>query len=295
MAPHAHRLACAEGRAVRAAYAAALPGVVRRPVRAPRALECRVFSYSSLADLPEQVVSIRSFLQHVGRPTRYTVVSDGSHDAGARALLRAIDRAVDVADLADVARRDLPAPVRGYARTHPMGAKLALELSLPVEGATLYADADVLFLPGAGGDLTARIARDGGVPGWFLVDEEWAYLDRRLGAEGDAPVNAGMFLLHRPLDWDEALDRLERHAGGDYGFHTEQTVVHIAMHASGARGLDPRRYVIATDDMHALRDRHAGPDVVLRHYTTPVRHKLWCTLARLGRLRRRAQGHSSPG
>ena len=295
MAPPAHRLARAEGRAVRAAYAAALPVVARRRVHAPRALQCRAFAYSSLADLPEQVLSIRSFLQHVGRPTRYTVVSDGSHDAGARALLRAIDQAVDVADLADLVRPDLPAPVRAYARTHPMGAKLALELSLPVDGPILYADADVLFLPAASRDLTARIAGDGGVPGWFLVDEEWAYLDRRLHAGGDAPVNAGMFLLHRPLEWDEALDRLERHAAGDYGFHTEQTVVHIAMHASGARGLDPRRYVIATDDMHALRDRHAGPEVVLRHYTTPVRHKLWCTLARPGRLRRRAQGHSSPG
>ena len=295
MTPLAHRLARAQGRAVRAAYAAALPVVARRAVHAPRALGCRVFAYSSLADLPEQVVSIRSFLQHVGRPTRYTVVSDGSHDTGARALLRAIDPAVDVADLGELLRADLPEPVLAYARDDPMGTKLALELSLPVEGPTLYADADVLFLPGAGADLAGRIAGEDGVPGWFLVDEEWAYLDRRLRPDGDAPVNAGLFLLRRPLDWDEALDRLERHAAGDHGFHTEQTVVHVAMHASGARGLDPRRYVIATDDMHALRDRHAGPDVVLRHYTTPVRHKLWCTLARPGRLRHRAQGHSSAG
>jgi hypothetical protein len=259
------RLARAHGAALRAAYRAALPALARRRVPAAPALRCDVVAFSSQAHLPEQVVSIRSFLRHAGRPRRFRVLSDGTHTRRAAALLRAIDPCVEVA----------LAP----AAPDPMLAKLALETELGRHGPVVYADADVLFLPGAG-RLAALLDEPATAPAWFLRDCE-PYLDERLVTPAEAalpPVNGGVQVLFAPLDWAEPLARLP----AEPVFHTEQTLLHLAMHRSGARALDPRAFVVSTDDLRAWGDAFASPALALRHYTTPVRHKLWQALRRAG-------------
>ncbi len=257
----AARLARLAGGSVRRAYRAALPALARRPVAAPRVLPCEVVAFSSLADLPEQVASIRSFLRHAGRPASFRVCSDGTHTRAAARVLAALDPCVQV----------VPAP----PGSDPMLRKLALESSLGARPA-VYADADVLFGPGAAELAGLLAARD--APAWFLQDCE-PYLDRRVVTPAEAalaPVNGGFQVLLEPLDWADALGRLP----ADPVFHTEQTLLHVAMHRSGARALDPARYVVSMDDFRAWGDAHAGRPLALRHFTTPVRHKLWQAVAR---------------
>lgn len=265
---------------MRRAYTALLPALVRRRVAAPRAIDVDVVAFSCERDLPEQVASMRSFLRWAGRPREYLVVSDGTHTDASRALLARVDPCVRVADWTEVARRDLPARVADYAARSPMGKKLALELSLPRSGPTLYADADVLFFAGArelaGLDAGARYLRD--------CATGLEYMDPRLVADGEGrdPVNGGFFALAERPDWSEALARLARLRGAP-AFHTEQTLLHLTLSAAGARPLDAGRYVLSVDDLSAYRDLHAGPAIALRHYTTPVRHKFWCAVGRTPR------------
>jgi hypothetical protein len=157
-----------------------------------------------------------------------------------------------------------------------MGRKLAVELALPLDGPTVYLDSDVLAFAAAA-ELPALAGES-----WYLVDCEDVYLDRRLLRSHDeaaSPVNAGFLVLGRPPDWEDALARLAR-LDGEPGFHTEQTLVHLALHAAGARPLDARRYVVATDDMARRGDAHRPRGPVLRHYTSPVRHKFWRAVGR---------------
>ena len=91
-------------------------------------------------DLPEQAASLYSFLRHVGQPDRFIVVSDGSYSAESIRLLRRISPCVDVVGVADIIVVSLPEVVKAYAAGSPMGKKLALEISLPVEQATAYVD-----------------------------------------------------------------------------------------------------------------------------------------------------------
>ena len=76
-----YHLARAEGRAIRAIYAASLRSIVRRAITPPRDLPFEVYAYSGESALPEQIASIRSLLRHAGRPKKITIVSDGTYSA----------------------------------------------------------------------------------------------------------------------------------------------------------------------------------------------------------------------
>ena len=243
-----------------------------------------VFSFSSEKELPEQVASIRSFLTHVGVPTRFAVLSEGDHSVDSRDLLRSLHPRVDVIDWDRFARPDLPPVLRDYARMTWRGKKVAAVLSLPDGRPVLYADSDILFFPGAS---ELRSLGDGDERGpLYLPDCQvgHTFLDDRMlraGERGAEGVNSGFFFHTSSLDWRMPLDRLRRLPTRPRLF-AGQTVVHLAMHDARARPLDRARFVMATDDKSIAEDPYVGADTVLRHYVTPVRHKLWIELSRSG-------------
>jgi hypothetical protein len=266
-----------QGRLARRLYRIALPAIVRNRVLAPRSLPFDVFFYSGETTVPEQIRSIRSFLRHVGRPKYFTIISDGSHSNFSVRLLENVDPSVRVQLSVPQPPAGVPAGFRDYLTTHPTGRQLALIMSLPINGPSLYLDSDVLFFDGAA-DLVAR-AKENSVPAFYLTDCQFSGDPRLLlnATEQNQPVNTGVLLLFQKLDWSLASDRFLRLDSGP-NFFTNQTLVHIVMHASGAQPFDPARYVLQLDDQFVYADRYANPDLVLRHYVNPVRHKFWTSL-----------------
>lgn len=267
-----------EGELRRQSYRALLPTIVQRKFQPPCDVPLDVYSYSGEVMLPEQVRSIRSFLRHVGRPKSFTVVSDGSHSPRSIELLQTIDPVVSVRPTGEHLPPDLPEKFRHYVTTYPMGKQLGLIMSLPRNGPAFYVDSDVLFFRGAANlmkDIAATAA-----PALYLPDCQDCSADPRVlrqPNESGAPVNSGLVLVLRPLDWSLAIRRLLE-LEGEPNFFTNQTLVHLVMHANGALPLDPTRYVLQLDDQFIYPDRYAGPHLVLRHYVNPVRHKFWTTL-----------------
>lgn len=266
-----------EGATRRQAYRALLPAIVRLPVRPSREVPFGVFAYSNEDSVPEQVRSIRSFLQHVGRPTSYTVVSDGSHSRESIQLLQKIDPVVSVRPSGEELPPDLPVRFRRYVTTYPMGKQLGLIMSLPRNGPTLYADSDVLFFAGAHDLVHRAAARD--IPAFYLPDCQADSADKRIfraPREAAQPVNSGLLLLFQELDWSLGIERyLELE--GEPNFFTNQTIVHLVLHANGALPLDECKYVLRLDDQTIYPDRYACAHLALRHYVNPVRHKFWTT------------------
>ncbi len=279
MPNYGYHLARAEGHAVRSAYAAGLPLIVRRAIRPVAELPFEVFAYSGENALPEQVASIRSLLKHAGRSQKFTVVSDGSYSTRSIEILRSIDPSVAVSQVADWMPQDLPEPFRAYLGGHPTGKQLAVIMSLPVNGPTLYIDSDVLFFPGA--TALASAVADDLPPGWYLADCGVSADERlfREASERTNPVNTGVLFLRQKFDWSIGISRFLELDGAPT-FFTNQTMTHLAMHANGARAFDPRKFVLQLDDQFVYQDIHAGPELVLRHYVNPVRHKFWTTLRR---------------
>ena len=276
VAYHSARL---EGKIARTLYCAALGLVVRYPARIVRELPLDVFAYSGENTLPEQVASIRSFLAHAGRPKQFTVVSDGSYTAASIELLENIDCCVRVKQTPPILPSGLPDTIQSYLREHPTGKQLALLMSLPTNGPTLYTDSDVLFFPGA--RELANLSESAAVPAFYLADYRFSGDERLLldPTEELNPTNTGFILLFRKLDWSLGLERL-RMLSGPPNFFTNQTVIHLCMHANNGVALDPGKFVLQLDDQFIYRDRYAGHSLAIRHYVNPVRHKFWTALAR---------------
>jgi hypothetical protein len=268
-----------EGAIARELYRVSLPMTVHRALQPPRELPLDVFSYSGEQSLPEQVASIRSFLQHAGRPQRYTVISDGTHRPRSIELLKQVHPVVDVRDSLPPPQSEFPDKIRSYLTSHATGKQLALIMSLPTDGPTLYADSDVLFFPGA--DDLSRLIAAPSAPALYLADCQFAGDERLLRnpAERSDPVNTGFLLFFQKLNWSLGLERFLT-SNGAPNFFTNQTVVHLCMHANGALPLDHQKYVLRLDDQFVYRDRYANRSLAMRHYVNPVRHKFWTNFAR---------------
>jgi hypothetical protein len=267
-----------EGELRRKTYRALLPAIAQRSVHPSREVPLDLYSYSGEAMLPEQVRSIRSFLRHVGRPKSFTVITDGSHCARSVALLKKIDPVVSIRPTGEYLPPDLPEKFRHYVTTYPMGKQLGLIMSLPRNGPAFYVDSDVLFFPAATDLIRDSTATD--APALYLPDCQDCSADPRVLREPNEafePVNSGLLMLLRPLDWSLGIRRFLE-LEGEPNFFTNQTIVHLVMHANGAMPLDAARYVLQLDDQFIYPDRYAGPHLVLRHYVNPVRHKFWTTL-----------------
>ena len=274
----AYHLARAEGRAVRAAYVAALGAIGSRLATIKSDVGFAVCSYSGEAMLPEQVASIRSFLRFAGRPRRFVVFSDGTHSKRSIELLRRIDRCVEVRDVPRI--DDAIGSSRAYLETHATGRQLALMMSLPLEMPTLYVDSDVLFFPAAK-NIETLLSATASAPASYLPDCQLEADERlfRAAEERTNPVNTGMIYFRQKLDWSIALRRFGE-LDGEPRFHTNQTLTHLVMHANGAAPLDRKMFVLQLDDQFTYRDAYAASTIAARHYVNPVRHKFWTALRR---------------
>ena len=272
-----YHVARLKGSVFRRFYQISLPLIVRNHVPVLRSLAFDVVSYSGETTVPEQIASIRSFLRHAGRPKSFTVVSDGSHSRSSVRLIEQVDPSVRVQSTVPLPAAALPEKFRKYLTTHPTGKQLALIMSLPANGPALYVDSDVLFFDGAI-DLLARTGEKN-LPAIYLADCQFSGDQRLLlaSAEQNEPVNTGVLLLFRKLDWTLASERFLKLEGAP-NFFTNQTLAHVVMHASGARAFDSTKYVLQLDDQFIYADRYASPNLALRHYVNPVRHKFWTSL-----------------
>jgi hypothetical protein len=276
MPNYGYHLARVRGRFAQRAYGTLLPFIVRRQIRCPRDIALDVFSYSSDRRIAEQVVSIRSFLKYAGRPSRFVVVSDGSHSTRSIDLLRRVDDCVSIEQVPGPPGHAHGALAR-YLSQHPTGKQLALIMSLPRERPALYIDSDVLFFAAAP-ELREHLD-DGTAPAFYLPDCGFSGDERLLHdpAEKADPVNTGMLLLLGSLDWSLGIERFLE-LRGEPNFFTNQTITHLVMHANGARPFDPTKYVLQLDDQFRYTDDYAGRELVSRHYVDPVRHKFWTSL-----------------
>jgi hypothetical protein len=93
---------------------------------------------------------------------------DGTHTTRSTDLLQRVDQCVAISSAADWVPPEATGKLRDYLSAHPTGKQLALIMSLPVGGPTLYIDSDVLFFQGAA--VLAALKSDNTAPARYLAD-----------------------------------------------------------------------------------------------------------------------------
>ncbi len=263
-----------QGKVNRYLYKSKIARTVKVTIDKTQKVPLSVYALSCERDLAEQVASIRSFITNVGIPEKFTVISDGSYTDLSCQLLRSIHPCVEVVPIDKFIKPDLPQCVSDYAQVHPMGKKLSALMSIPVDGATIYTDSDILFFPG-GIDLVELAQLDSQVCHYLpdcsnSLDSRILYED----TEKVNPVNAGFILFKHELDWSFAIKRLAN-IPGTPSYFTEQTIVHLTIHHHHGVPLCSEKYVMNVMDQFIYPDKFSSQEIALRHYVSDVRHKFW--------------------
>ncbi|QOV22705.1 hypothetical protein [Anabaenopsis elenkinii] len=272
-----YHVARLQGKINRNLYQSKIGKTVKRDIKTTQQVPLSVYALSCERDLPEQVASIRSFITHVGIPHRFTVISDGSYTDLSCQLLRQIHPCVEVIPIKEFIKPDLPQCVCDYAQIHPMGKKLSALMSIPIHGATIYTDSDILFFPG-GSDLVELANSDSPVC-HYLPDCANSLDGRILYEETEKlnPINAGFILFKHELDWSFAVKRLAN-LSGTPSYFTEQTIVHLTIHYNDGIPLCSDKYVLNVKDQFIYHDTFSSSKIALRHYVSDVRHKFWMNI-----------------
>lgn len=259
---------------------------LQQSVKPKGRFDCNVVSFSSCRDFSEQVLSILSFLKYVGAPSSWTVYSDGSHTEFHINFLK------DNFGFVQFAKVDFPglnvdsyefkpalAPYKealaDYAKAFPLGKKLFYYLQHDVVGPTVFIDSDVLFYHKADA-LHNLLLED--VEGWFLPDTDWNCLDSRyktVTVPQMYQANSGFIFVKKAFGgYHNALEFLKS-TQKKYEYFTEQTVLHILINSSRFMPVDPRIFILNSGDQFDFSYLYPPENIALRHYTGPVRHKMW--------------------
>lgn len=269
-----------QAKLLRNAYKSSLSSLVSFPIKQDRQVPIKVYALSCERDLPEQVASLRSFIRYVGVPDTFTIMSDGSYTDQSIQLLRNVHPCVDVQLLSKFQRDDLPRSVHAYAAQQAMGKKLAALMSIPIDGATLYTDSDILFFQGAS-DLV-DLANSEDTHTYYLPDCKNS-LDKRLiyeDIEMQNPINAGFILFKKALDWNESVKRLSNLEEFP-NYFSEQTIVNLTIKRNHGIALAREKYIMNVDDQFMYPDKFATKQIAMRHYVSDVRHKFWLSTVKL--------------
>jgi hypothetical protein len=240
-----------------------------------------VFSLCQGGATPEQKLSILSFLRHVGTPTEWNIVSDGSINESQAESLRSIHPSIDVLDWRRFLCEENRACFERLSKYTVFAKKFALMSNLPDVGAVVYVDTDILFFEGA--QHFRELLNSLGEKSYYQKDLPGC-LDSSFLTETELkapPLNAGFVVQGKRLDWSVPIARLNATLSqltpvqtiGDLGI-LEQSASHLAHYLAGSIPLG-EKYVLQTSDRFDQEDRFSGPKFVMRHYVRPVRDKMW--------------------
>lgn len=245
-----------------------------------------IVSFSSSSDFYDQLLSILSFLHYVGKPVSWTIYSDGSHSTKEIDFISTHFSFIKIIklewnnpeSLSTICKEQLVPYLPyllDYTTKSPYGKKMYAYLNYNVQRPTLFLDSDVLFYTKAS-QFRMIISED--VSGWYLPDFIWSCLDSRYKSKYSGQpyqVNAGFFLLNHELknikEGMEFLQSLEF----NYENFSEQTVFHILLRSNHFFPFDPRIFILNSGDQFDFSYKTKKSSMAMRHYTGPVRHKMW--------------------
>ncbi|TDD94674.1 hypothetical protein [Flavobacterium cellulosilyticum] len=253
-----------------------------------KVIAMEVASFSSCNDYPEQLLSLLSYVRYVGIPIKWTIYSDGSHTQKQIDLVESnfnfvVFKSMNFAELSSIEHlcKDEIKPyhtyILDYGKKFALGRRLFYYLHHKIEVPTLFIDSDILFYDKA--SLFNLILTENPKPdGWFMPDPVWGCLDskyKEIHSEQFYQVNAGLMMLTKEFEvLKNGLDFFKT-MNFEYEYFSDQTIFQIILKDNSFMPLTPKTFILDIGDQFDFSYLFKPKQMAVRHYTGPVRHKMW--------------------
>ena len=237
-----------------------------------RQSDFEVMSLSGADAFEEQVLSIYSFLYYGGMPTRWTLYSDKTYTDEQKDFFTNEFKFLRVLDWDVYEFHKTDKYVGAYLDVCPMAKKLNILLGHSYTGPTLYLDSDIMIYKNIAYYFNSPLLKSGL---WYAADTIGDInLYFRQDRESLYALNAGFLLFNKEFDRTNVFKYMEG-LQGKYDWFSEQSSIEYAFRMQGAQMLDPRQFIIDSDDQFDFGIKFRPDEIAMRHYTSPVRHKMF--------------------
>lgn len=235
-------------------------------------LDWEVISLSGCGGFEDQVLSIYSFLYYAGRPYKWTVYSDGTYTAEQKQLLSINFDFVVVKDWNCFPEYKRSKSIGAYLQVCALAKKINIVIGHSFERRTIYLDSDIVFYSNISQYLQAPVLTKGL---WYASDV-LSLADSFLQLHPGAlyPLNSGFLIFDHGFEKADVIDYMES-LNGNFDYFSEQSSFAYAFIKQKAQVLDPRQFVNDTGDQFDFAMKYKANQIAMRHYTSPIRHKMW--------------------
>lgn len=235
-------------------------------------VKIEIISFSGTAGFEDQILSIYSFLSYAGVPKKWIVYSDKTYSEEQIKLLKGLFPFVSVRDWDVFNHYRTNSSLKKYLQLSGLAKKLNIIIGHPYNGQTFYIDSDVIFYKNFKHYINSPMLQRGL---WFisdLIEDVGQFLKQEVSSV--YPLNSGFLGLNEHFNASDIYEYLER-LNGNFGYFSEQSAIEYAFRRQHAQLLDPRQFIIDTSDQFHFKIKYQPEFIAMRHYTSPVRHKMW--------------------
>ena len=239
----------------------------------PESIDFEIISFSGSRDFEEQMLSILTFIHHAGMPRIWTLYSDGSHKADEKSFLNQHFPFVRFKLWNENQKIERYPLLEKYLDSCHLAKKLHAILTHPIEGQTIYTDSDVVFYPNISLYFSSPLLQSGL---WYMSDTNWDSFRKQNAGELKKMyhLNSGFMVLNKTFDFNLNLEYFEN-LNLQFTYFSEQNSFDYSFGKQKTSLLDPRQFIVSTDDQFNLNTTYLPEKIALRHYINPVRHKMW--------------------
>lgn len=227
-----------------------------------------VISFSGAKDFEEQILSVYSFLYYIGTPKKWIIYSDGSYTESEKTFLQKKFLFLECKEWNYNKTLESNTPLKKYLEVCHLSKKLHAIAGHNYERQTVYADSDIIFYKNAYAYFDSDLLKEGL---WYIADTNWGTVEKITELY---PLNSGLMILNKNFNFElnfQYLNNLQ----GNYEYFSEQSSFNYSFKKQDGNILDPRQFIVNTEDQFDFRTAAHPKTIALRHFVNPVRHKIW--------------------
>ena len=253
-----------------------LPSLVKRLIQKKNIVTTpfHVVSFSGSKTFEEQAYSVLSFYCNVGVPASWTVYTDGTYTSQQISLIKDIPF-LRVLPWNERLQKRVESLIH-FGKINIWGNRIHAYMNHPIEGTTIFSDSDILFF-----NRFKFYEQELTKGNWFIPDTGPnfdSYYFEICNQPQQPFINAGLLVINKTLNWDKALNYIfnRSNAPSTWEHFTEQAAMHtMLIDEDELRCFNSEDFILSCTDSFKPAFDYNPRKIALRHFVSPVRHKMW--------------------